>query len=127
MNLHKRAVGKKGEEEAIKFLRSKGYRILEQNFRLPFGEIDIVASEGDFLVFVEVKTKRDTNVATPEMAVDSRKQRQITKAAIGYLQRRKIVDKPCRFDVVAITFGPRGRNFDLIKNAFEPDRYYFLA
>ncbi len=126
MGLQKREFGREGEEEAVRFLRSKGYRILERNFRLPFGEIDIVASEGDFIVFVEVKTRKDAGIAVPQMAVNSRKQRQITKAALGYLQRKRIVDRSCRFDVVAITCGPGGRNFELIKNAFEPARGYFL-
>lgn len=101
MTQNRLALGAWGEEQAISFLRSKKYRILESNFRTPVGEIDIIARSGKYLVFVEVKTRRSYLFGTPQEAVGTRKQRQIIRTAQWYLQQHSSNLQP-RFDVIAI-------------------------
>ncbi|MDZ7262375.1 MAG: YraN family protein [candidate division KSB1 bacterium] len=112
-------LGKQGESQAAEFLRNKGYHILEQNYRWARGEIDLIARDGETLVFIEVKTKRGyDDFGPPETWVDLRKQHQIGQVAAHYLQEKQIQDTDCRFDVVAVTF-EKGRWFiKHIENAF---------
>jgi len=84
----RRALGNRGEQMAADYLRRQGYRVHETNFRCPFGELDIVATEGDVLVFVEVRTRRgDAYGGAPE-SVTARKQRKLLQVAEAYLQAR---------------------------------------
>ncbi len=112
--------GKKGEELAARHLTGLGYKVLEKNYRTKAGEIDIVAQDGQTIVFVEVKSRRDRSVGPPEMKVDYHKMRQITRAALLYLVRKKKSNSPCRFDVVGIS-APQGEAAEItvIKDAFE--------
>ena len=98
----KRLFGDFGEEYAVKLLQSKGYEILERNFRTKVGEIDIIALEGDILVFVEVKTRWSKKYGTPQEAVNARKIYRIKRAGDFYLSSHKNVPKRHRIDVVAI-------------------------
>jgi putative endonuclease len=110
-----RQIGAAFEEKACTYLKQRGLRILERNFRIRQGEIDIVARDGKTLVFVEVKYRKNTAKGRPEEAVDIRKQRQICKIALFYLSFRKLpLATPCRFDVVAIC----GEEIRWIPNAF---------
>ena len=95
-------VAKIGESLAVRHLKARGYRILAQNYRARRGEIDIVAQDGEFTVFVEVKTRRSLKFGLPQAAVTWQKQRQISKVALAYLQAQNLMDVPCRFDVIAI-------------------------
>ena len=81
---------------------ASGYRILERNFRGAGVEIDLVAMDGETLVFVEVKTRRTAQTGMPQEAVNSYKQRHLRRAGEVYAQRRHVHDRPMRFDVVAI-------------------------
>jgi ribonuclease HII len=114
--------GKAGEEEAARFLEGRGYRVVARNVRTPHGEIDLVAEEGETLVFVEVKTRRRSTRGpafdAAASAVDLRKQVRLGHAALAYLAE-KGVDSACRFDVVAIDIGPNGMTFALFQNAFD--------
>jgi len=94
--------GEYGEILARKYLEEQGVRLLETNFRFHHGEIDIIAEEGEVLIFCEVKTRFSEAFGTPEIAVTAQKQRQIRKIAEAYLAVRRIRDRICRFDVVAI-------------------------
>jgi putative endonuclease len=96
------ALGRRGEELALEYLRRKGYRIEERGYRLFRGEIDIVARHGDTLVFVEVKARATTEFGLPEEAVTRAKQAQIRKIARGFLVERDLGEPDCRFDVLAI-------------------------
>jgi len=110
-----------GEAIAAWVLRFKGYRIEARNWRCPQGEIDLIAWDGDTLVFVEVKTRSSGAAGDPEDAVDSRKRRQLVRLADIYLARLAAETPPCRFDVVAIDssrFGPRIRH---LVSAFRAD------
>lgn len=120
MSLLRKLLGKRGEDSASRYLAGQGYRILERNYRMPAGEIDLIALDRDTLVFVEVKTRTSDAYGAPELAVDRRKQVRMTKAALAYLKTRNLHQMPCRFDVVAITGAPE-EHIELIRNAFEMD------
>ncbi len=113
-----RSKGKAGEDAAVDYLLKKGYRILDRNFRFDRGEIDIVAEDGDVLVFIEVKARSTHAFGEPEEAVTPRKRAQIVKTAEGYLFSRSIEDRECRFDVVAIDLGGEGMNIRHLVEAF---------
>jgi putative endonuclease len=103
----KDALGDRGENMAARYLRNQGYRIIVRNFRCEIGEIDIVARDGDTLVFVEVKT-RAYDDPNPEDQVHAAKQHQLTRVARTYLSRYGVPQPPARFDVVAVVW-PDGR------------------
>jgi len=102
INKNTQDVGLEGEAIALKYLRRKKYAIVETRFRFLRGEIDIVARDGDTLVFVEVKMRTGRGYGRPEESVTPGKQRQIRKVAKGYLLLRHPGDVACRFDVIAI-------------------------
>ena len=101
------------EENAARYLEQQGYRILEKNFRCRQGEIDLIAEESGYLVFIEVKYRRTSRLGTGEEAVNTKKQRRILGAARWYLMEHGM--HLCRFDVAAIN----GTEITLIRNAFE--------
>lgn len=110
-----RETGARYEILAAEFLRKQGYEILEQNFYSRNGEIDIVAKDGETLVFVEVKYRSCLKAGDPTEAVDKRKQERIRKTAGYYLYARNIPEEHlCRFDVVAVL----GEKVSLLQNAF---------
>ncbi len=113
-------LGNSGENSAIQFLKDEGCTILERNYRTRFGEIDIIAQDGDFIVFVEVKTRRSIRCGNPFEAVDIRKQRRISKVALDYITRRGLHDTPARFDVIAVTPQRGGLpRIEIIRNGFD--------
>ena len=116
------SLGRRGEVAACRYLRRHGYRILAQRFRTRIGEIDLVAEEGGEIVFVEVKTRRGDRCGTPEEAVDARKRRRLARLAQAFLQQRRLEDRPCRFDVIAVLWeaGRRPR-VDHFRHAFTLD------
>lgn len=105
---------------AVNYLTERGYTILHRNYRRKFGEIDIIAQDGPTLVFAEVKTRSSDAFGSPASAVTSRKQKQISRAALDYLAQKKLFDHDARFDVLAVVTGD-GNNIyiDHIPNAFE--------
>ncbi|MBK7257733.1 MAG: YraN family protein [Ignavibacteriae bacterium] len=107
-----------GEQLARAFLVREGFRILEMNYRFHHGEIDIIAEEGDVLVFCEVKTRTNDRYGAPELAVTALKQRQIRKIALGYITVRGLHDRVCRFDVVAIRLYAGEPEIRLLRDAF---------
>ena len=112
---NKRAVGSRYEAEAAVFLEKLGYKILEQNYRDRLGEIDIVAREGAYLVFVEVKYRKDGRCGHPEEEVAGRKQQRIRHTARYYLYSHQYgEDTACRFDVVSID----GDRIRVVRDAF---------
>ena len=111
--------GNKGEKIAADFLKKNGYRIIDKNFRCPLGEIDIVAREKSTIVFVEVKTRKSSELGYPEQAVGIKKQKKMSRLALWFMQKKKIIDAGARFDVVAITMLSSGNEIKLFKNAFD--------
>lgn len=116
-------MGLDGEAVARTALRRSGYEILEERYRTPFGEIDIVARDGDTLVFIEVKARRDDRYGGGAAAVTTRKQRTIARVAEAFLLRTRLHHLPCRFDVVVVEWPaetePRAR---IIRSAFATGR-----
>ena len=113
-------LGTAAEDQAAAFLEKKGYRILERNVAYKVGEVDIVAEDGETLVFIEVRSRTDPDQVHPAATVTRRKQRQIVRTAMAYCQHHKIRDTMIRFDVVAV-LGPEGV-IELYQNAFEAGR-----
>jgi len=113
MNRRER-IGKEGERIACEYLRQHGYALIERNWRCRFGEIDIIARDGDTLVFVEVKRRSGSGYGGAEGALTLRKQRRIVTATRMYLSQTRS-DLPVRFDLVAI----EGERITLLKNAFQ--------
>lgn len=112
--------GKEGEEEAIRFLRQKGYLILETNWRVRKLEADIIAMDKERLVFVEVKTRSDTWMGEPEMAVTKGKQRNLIKLANEYIIVKDFKGES-RFDIVTVLDQPNGKFLiNHIEDAFYP-------
>ncbi len=113
--MNKRKLGSQYEEKAASYLISHGLKILEKNFRSSYAEIDIVAEDGDYLVFVEVKYRRGLAFGTAAEAVDYHKITRIQAASRFYIIQKKISEmRKIRYDVVAID----GENIDWIKDAF---------
>ena len=113
----RQALGKTGEDLAAAELERRGYAILARSYRTRYGEIDIVAEEGDTLVFVEVKVRATGECGTAAEAVTRHKQRRIASMASDYLARNDLSEIACRFDVVAID----GEALTLIRDAFTAD------
>lgn len=112
---NKRKTGSHYEQLAGAYLESKGYRIIQYNYRCRPGEIDIIARDGAYLVFCEVKYRKDERKGHPAEAVDSRKQAVLTRCAMCYVTAKRLTGIPCRFDVIGIL----GEEITHIKNAFE--------
>ncbi len=111
--------GKAAENEAANFLKAKGYKILERNYKNKLGEIDIIAQHGDVICFIEVKARHSLNLGLPQEAVTSSKQRQISRVAISYLKSNKLLERPARFDVLALLYVNSQLEISLITDAFE--------
>lgn len=114
-----------GEEYTVRYLKKNGYRILERNFRLKCGEIDIIAQKGEYIIFTEVKTRAANFLARPYEAVDRRKIAKILKTAAIYIAQNQL-DAYFRFDVSEVFTDPNSRKItgiNYIENAFEGDSY----
>jgi putative endonuclease len=116
----RQAVGRRGEEAAVRFLHEQGYRVVERNYRCRFGEIDLIARDGETLAFIEVKTRRSQAFGPPALAVTIEKQRHLVKASQIYLAERGKAHELCRFDVVTIEMDAQTLQIEIIKNAFQP-------
>lgn len=112
--MNKREVGNKGEAIAASFLENKGIIILERNYRNRFGEIDIIAREGNVLLFIEVKYRKDESFGYPLESVGYFKQQKIRKLARYYLNEKHYFMHSIRFDCIGIM----GEKIDWIKGAF---------
>jgi putative endonuclease len=116
---NRQSLGKHGEDVAARFLTQLGYSIIERNFRIRYGEIDIIARDGETLVFVEVKTRCGRQYGLPEEAVTARKLREIVKTSEFYCLKHPEHQGLQRIDVIAIEEGPSGQidRIEHIKNA----------
>ena len=112
-------LGIKGEELAKEHLLQKGYKILHSNWKSGKREIDIIAENKDFIVFIEVKTRTDDYYIHPRHAVTSEKQKSIIYAAENYLERYSI-DKESRFDIISIISNGKTVEIEHIEDAFYP-------
>ena len=121
MSKYRINLGKSGENIAVRYLLKKGFKIISRNFRDKFGEVDIIARDRETIVFVEVKTRNSVRYGLPEEAVTTAKQRQIIRVASNYLSRHQLLDKPARFDVVAIIVNGDIPEITHLVSAFETD------
>jgi putative endonuclease len=117
--MKRREVGILGEKLARDFLARNGYHIIENNYRCPEGEVDIIASYQDFLVFVEVRTKRSRQFGSPEESITPAKMKHLRAVAAQYCQTHDNLPPSWRIDVVAIELGQRGQvpRIEIIENA----------
>lgn len=118
--MNTKEIGDFGEKAAAEYLEDNDYEILERNFRLKFGEIDIIAEKDGCMVFIEVKTRRDNTFGEPGEYVDYRKQRHIRRVAAAYTN---IETTDMRFDVIEVFYGENSegmclKNLNHIENAF---------
>ncbi len=113
------ALGKWGEELAFKKVKRLGYKQIIRNYRCPLGEMDLIATDGDTLVFLEIKTRKGRSIHCAKEAVDARKRRQLSKVALFYMKSEGLTEKKARFDVVAVCLAEGRTQVELIKNAFE--------
>jgi putative endonuclease len=111
--------GKFYEEKAVEFLKLKGYKILERNFRSRWGEIDIIARDNDYIAFIEVKARSVDYLVSGMEAIDARKRKKIIKTALFYSVARQ--DSAFRFDVLEIIHYHDFYRYNLIKGAFSLD------
>ena len=111
-------IGSKGEDLACKYLQRQGYKILERNYRIRGGEIDIVAREKETLVFVEVKTRYSHEYGLPEESITPWKIKALLKTARFYIQKIKWGEKEYRLDFVSVDFADSRENpkIEIIKN-----------
>ena len=121
MTQKRQKLGQVGEDIAAAYLVRQGFTVLARNVRLPEGELDIVARDGECLAFVEVRTRRGSRYGSPEESITPEKQRKLITLAQSYLQAHPDVTGPWRIDVVAVVLDARGylERVTLIRSAVE--------
>lgn len=113
-------LGRWGEEIAAEYLKSRGYLIITRHFQFHHTEIDLIARDGDYLVFIEVKTRISDDFGSPEEAITERKKAYLRRAAEGYLYLNNLNQIDCRFDVISLSFNENGQaEIEHLINAFE--------
>lgn len=117
--INKHEFGMQGQQDAEKFLRGKGYVILQRNFRVRAGEIDLIARDGEYIVFVEVKYRQGAGHGLPRESVGAAKQRKISKTALYYISMTGLAEQDFRFDVVEVLGGGGVVTINHIENAFD--------
>jgi len=121
--MRRRDTGILGEKLARDFLKKRGYRILETNYRCPQGEIDIIAKHKDTLAFIEVRTKKSLEFGSPEESITSAKKERMKAAATQYQQTHNNLPQLWRIDVVAVELNQKDKlsRIELIENAVGDD------
>jgi putative endonuclease len=117
----RRWFGDRSERAADRFLRRLGYRVVARNYTCKLGELDRVALDGGVLVFVEVRSTEGPDIDRPAASVDSVKQRRLTDLALHFLSEKRLLGRPARFDVLAVSWPPNQREPTILHyaNAFE--------
>lgn len=116
--MQKNTYGKIGEIIATNYLIEQGFKIIANNYKNPIGEIDIIAKEKDYLVFIEVKTRMSRAFGDPMEAVNIAKQNKIRQVATLYLKQHRLMETNCRFDVISVLGSSEDAEVRHIKNAF---------
>jgi putative endonuclease len=117
----RRWFGTRSERAAARYLKRRGYRILARNYVCPLGELDLVALDHDCIVFVEVRSTETDDAGRPAESVDLPKQQRLTKLALHFLQHHRLIGRPARFDVLAVSWPANKRDPNVVhqRNAFE--------
>lgn len=120
MTFQRKRLGQKGEDAAAQYLKKLGYSVLCRNYTCDIGEIDLIALDKGFIVFVEVRSRSGDSYGLAQESVTKRKQHKLRQLAWYYLQNERKTDSSCRFDVIAVLFDGEGtvRRLDHITNAF---------
>lgn len=116
---HRQSLGKRGEDLACAELEKRGYVILDRRFRTRCGELDIVARDGNVLVFVEVKARSGGNFGTPFESVTRQKRQRLSQMAASYLCVKRLAAVACRFDVVSILEQQGTHTIEVARGAFD--------
>lgn len=116
-----RTAGERGEDLAAERLRKLGYRIVERTYRDRPGEIDLIARDGETIVFVEVRSRSRTDSGAPEETISDAKRRTLVRTAEKYLRRKKLDDAPARFDVISIVWHDDGPRIEHFRDAIRPE------
>ncbi|MDX9715476.1 MAG: YraN family protein [Dissulfurispiraceae bacterium] len=113
----RKLLGINGEEKAAEFLKSKGYTILHRNYKVKFGEADIIAKHGEYLVFIEVKTRKGDLFGQPYEAVDTKKQQKLRSIALAFMKNAGY-EMPVRFDIISIVASEASEKISHMEGAF---------
>lgn len=125
INNSKIEIGKMGEDVAVNFLKRKGYKIIQRNYKNKLGEIDIIAKDSSALCFIEVKTRTNLKFGYPQEAITAAKQKKINKVALSYLKQYNLLNIPARFDIVSVVSNNQNKfDIEIIKDAFSLDGRY---
>jgi len=124
--MNRQEVGKLGEKLAQKFLKKRGYHIRETNFRCREGEIDIIAKQKDYLVFIEVRTKSNLDFGSPEESITQSKKEKLIATALTYISTHQKLSPLWRIDVVALEVSDKGKTkrIELIENAIGQESHF---
>ncbi|MEW5785849.1 MAG: YraN family protein [Bacillota bacterium] len=106
MTRQRQRIGQSGEKAALEYLNSRGFRIIQLNYRCPLGEVDIVARERETIVFVEVRTRTGGAMGRASESITRNKEKKLKRTALYYLQKEHGREMPCRIDCVAIEMDP---------------------
>jgi putative endonuclease len=126
----RRWFGTRSERAAARYLLQRGWTILARNVAMRVGELDLVALDGEFVVFVEVRSTGTGDVVRPADSIDAAKQRRVSAAALAFLQKHRLLDRAARFDVLTVSWPPNQSTPVIVHfpNAFEaPDRFQLFS
>ncbi len=119
MTKERLALGRFGEDLAFKKIKRLGYKKIIRNYRCSVGEVDLVANDGDTLVFIEIKTRKGKSTGYAKEAVNARKRKQLSKVALFYMKSNDCTEAKARFDVIAISIIGDKPQIEVVKNAFD--------
>lgn len=116
--------GKQGQDLVVEYLKNNGYKILSENYRCYYGEIDLIAAENKTICFIEVKSRKNSDLEFLEHALNRKKQNHIINSALNYLKEQNYKNYNARFDVAVVLLNDNNLEIKLIKNAFELTERY---
>lgn len=122
MGREKDITGRLGEMKALAFLKKRGYKILEANYRTPFGELDLIAKKDGFTVFIEIKTRMTSSLGPPYLSITRTKKRHLIRNALAYLKVRRLIYSNWRIDIVSVKLNYNyavENKIEIIENAVE--------
>ncbi|MBN2123556.1 MAG: YraN family protein [Deltaproteobacteria bacterium] len=119
MTRERQDLGRLGEGLALERIQQMGYRCIVRNYRCALGEVDLIARDGDTLVFIEIKTRKGRSLGYAKEAVDHRKRRQLSKVALAYMKENDCCNAKSRFDVVAVSLQEDKEEIEVVRNAFD--------
>lgn len=119
MTRERLALGKLGEDIALKKIKKMGYKCIVRNYKCQLGEIDLIAKHKGYLVFIEIKTRKGRDTGYAKEAVTLRKMKHVSRAALAYMKENNCCDVKSRFDVIAVSLNRGNPEVEVIQNAFD--------